>query len=285
MLTTCGEKKRKSETVDLSTLKPLHGQNMAFGAQNKRFRDISQQVASREDRAGFFLFQNKQKTEVSRVHEKPRKWPLWAFFRENVSRHEWWLKYVFTCYFHLVDHFWWRKAKIGDGRFFASLGPVHRRNMVFGSPKQAISWHFSTSRVSQVGAAFCFKTKQKTRGVRVCMKTRKWPLWAFFRENVSRHEWWLKYVFTCYFPSCWPLFGEEKRKSVMVDFSTLGPVHRRNMVFGAQNKLIFVTFLNKSRLAVRAVFCFKTSKKPRCRLCAWKTRKWPLMSIFSRKRF
>ena len=93
-----------------------------------------------------------------------------------------------------------------------------------------------------VRAVFCFKTSKKPR-CRVCMKTRKWPLWAFFRENVSRHEWWLKrkndpYEHTCLHAISILLttFGEEKRKSVMVDFSTLGPVHRRNMVFGAQNK-------------------------------------------------
>ena len=83
-----------------------------------------------------FCFKTSKKPRC-RVCMKTRKWPLWAFFRENVSRHEWWLKYVFTCYFHLVDHFWWGKAKIGDGRVymvdFSTLGPVHRRNMVFGA--------------------------------------------------------------------------------------------------------------------------------------------------------
>ena len=123
--------------------------------------------------------------------------PYEHFFSENVSRHEWWLKYVFTCYFHLVDHFWWGKAKIGDGRFFRPWDRCIGEIWCLEPKTSDFVTFLNKSRLA-VRAVFCFKTSKKPR-CRVCMKTRKWPLWAFFRENVSRHEWWLKYVFTCYF--------------------------------------------------------------------------------------
>ena len=168
-----------------------------------------------------FCFKTSKKPRC-RVCMKTRKWPLWAFFRENVSRHEWWLKYVFTCYFHgrffdpgtgcwpllvrksektrksvmvvftFFDHFWEEKRKsvMVD---FSTLGEIWCLE-----PKTSDFVTFLNKSRLAVRAVFCFKTSKKPR-CRVCMKTRKWPLWAFFRENVSRHEWWLKYVFTCYF--------------------------------------------------------------------------------------
>ena len=179
----------------------------------------------------------------------------------------------------LVDHCWWGKAKIGDGRFFRPWDRCIGEIWCLEPKTSDFETILNKSRLAGYEPFFCFKTSKRPR-CRVCMKTRKWPLWAFFRENVSRHEWWLKYVFTCYFhlvDHFW--WGKSENRW----WSIFRPWDRCiGEIWCLEPKTSdFVTFLNKSRLAVRAVFVSKQAKN-RGVACAWKRENDPYEHFFAK---